>query len=224
MQPAGAYALLHARECVHVHVHRMCADRGCAGSVHAACACVQQTCSVRVAAGMPECVHAHAHAHATWHMLVHTHQARPSGAPPNRLPTVEEMNFLRGVAARVCAVPDDSPKVMHLKSPPESARGSGRERERERGSGPTPILALSPTLTLSRSCTSRALRRALRMVPRAGTTSASAPAFKRSRPTRSTITCPAPRREVTGHAVKLDRVNRSPPGSSGQPLRADQLP
>jgi hypothetical protein len=65
-------------------------------------------------------------------MLVHTHQARPSGAPPNRLPTVEEMNFLRGVAARVCAVPDDSPKVMHLKSPPESARGRGRERERER--------------------------------------------------------------------------------------------
>ena len=36
---------------------------------------------------------------------------QPANAPPNRLPTVEEMNFLRGVAAKVCAVPDDSPKV-----------------------------------------------------------------------------------------------------------------
>ena len=61
-------------------------------------------------------------------MLVHTHQARPSGAPPNRLPTVEEMNFLRGVAARVCAVPDDSPKVMHLKSPPESPANGSKGR------------------------------------------------------------------------------------------------
>ena len=42
---------------------------------------------------------------------------QPPAAPPNRLPTVEEMHFLRHVAASVCAVPDDSPKVMHLKSP-----------------------------------------------------------------------------------------------------------
>ena len=33
---------------------------------------------------------------------------QPPAAPPNRLPTVEEMHFLRHVAASVCAVPDDS--------------------------------------------------------------------------------------------------------------------
>ena len=107
-------------------------QRACSVCVRAAdlqCACSSRHAKVRACTCTCTCT---IMPHATWHMLVHTHQARPSGAPPNRLPTVEEMNFLRGVAARVCAVPDDSPKVMHLKRPPESARGSGRERERER--------------------------------------------------------------------------------------------
>ena len=73
--------------------------------VHAVCACCVYACCVWCTCSR--------HARA---LAVCMRRARPAGAPPNRFPTVEEMTFLRGVAAHVCAVPAESPKVLHLKN------------------------------------------------------------------------------------------------------------